>query len=440
MKMAQQLDAPLDCAPAKGTWLLTFKARLRRRESQDIVLGGSLIMLLSTTLVSGVNFFYNVAMARMMGPSEFGHVTAAVTLLMLASAVTLSFQIVCAKLIAQHDLPGAKAGIYKSMARRAWVVSLALGLVLFAGQGPIAAFLRLPDPWILGVLAIGIAAYAPLGVHRGAMQGTCSFGRLGSNFIVEATARFLIAVVLVGAGYGVLGAVGAISASVIVACVLPLVPKQLQVQPLPGIRPSMHEAFQAMIFFVGQVIINNVDILMVKHFFPPEQAGLYAAVALIGRVLYLAAWSIVSAMFPVSAASKEHAEQQQVVFLPMVLVLGVVVVFVLTVSFLPQAIMHGVFGAKFAEGGPLLALYAAATGLYALSVVMMAYEMSRRKASTAWLQLIFSGGVVLAISIFHHDLRQVIVVQIVLMALMLLLVSLGFARRRNRLLAEVAAA
>src|SRR5258708_2281791 len=439
MKMAQQLEAPLDCAP-KGTWLLTFKARLRRRESRDIVLGGSLIMLLSTTLVSGVNFFYNVAMARMMGPSEFGHVTAAVTLLMLASAVRVGFQIGWAKLIAQHDLRGAKAGIYKSMARRAWVVSLALGLVLFAGQGPLAAFLRLPDPWILGVLAIGIAAYAPLGVHRGAMQGTCSFGRLGSNFIVEATARFLIAVVLVGAGYGVLGAVGAISASVIVACVLPLVPKQLQVQPLPGIRPSMHEAFQAMIFFVGQVIINNVDILMVKHFFPPEQAGLYAAVALIGRVLYLAAWSIVSAMFPVSAASKEHAEQQQVVFLPMVLVLGVVVVFVLTVSFLPQAIMHGVFGAKFAEGGPLLALYAAATGLYALSVVMMAYEMSRRKASTAWLQLIFSGGVVLAISIFHHDLRQVIVVQIVLMALMLLLVSLGFARRRNRLLAEVAAA
>src|SRR5258708_9265612 len=164
MKMAQQLEAPLDCAP-KDTWLLTFKARLRRRESRDIVLGGSLIMLLSAPLVSGVNFFYNVAMARMMGPSEFGHVTAAVTLLMLASAVTLSFQIVCAKLIAQHDLPGAKAGIYKSMARRAWVVSLALGLVLFAGQGPLAAFLRLPDPWILGVLAIGFAALPPLTFH-----------------------------------------------------------------------------------------------------------------------------------------------------------------------------------------------------------------------------------------------------------------------------------
>src|SRR5258708_21950144 len=151
MKMAQQLEAPLDCAP-KDTWLLTFKARLRRRESRDIVLGGSLIMLLSTTLVSGVNFFYNVAMARMMGPSEFGHVTAAVTLLMLASAVTLSFQIVCAKLIAQHDLPGAKAGVYKSMSRMEWDVSLALGLFLFSDQGPLVACLRCPDPWMLGGL------------------------------------------------------------------------------------------------------------------------------------------------------------------------------------------------------------------------------------------------------------------------------------------------
>src|SRR5258708_38505080 len=251
MKMAQQLEAPLDCAP-KGTWLLTFKARLRRRESQDSGLGGCLMMRVRTTLVSGANFVSNVAMARMMGPSEFGHFTAAVTLLMLASAVTLSFQIVCAKLIAQHDLPGAKAGIYKSMARRAWVVSLALGLVLFAGQGPLAAFLRLPDPWILGVLAIGIAAYAPLGVHRGAMQGTCSFGRLGSNFIVEATARFLIAVVLVAAGYGVFGAVGAISASGVGACILPPVPQELPVQPLPGMHPPIREAFPANGLFFGE--------------------------------------------------------------------------------------------------------------------------------------------------------------------------------------------
>ncbi len=64
---------------------------------------------------------------------------------------------------------------------------------------------------------------------------------------------------------------------------------------------------QAIVFFVGQVIISNIDILMVKHFFPPDLAGLYAAIALVGRLLYFGAWSIVSAMFPVSAENKRGA-------------------------------------------------------------------------------------------------------------------------------------
>ncbi len=80
-----------------------------------------------------------------------------------------------------------------------------------------------------------------------------------------------------------------------------------------------------------------------------------------------------------------------------------------------------------------MTLYAAATGIYALSVVLMTYEMSRRIANTGWLQLIFSGILVLAIGVFHHTLREVIVVQIVLMAAMLILVSYPFFRRYKQI-------
>ncbi|HET6842061.1 MAG TPA: oligosaccharide flippase family protein [Candidatus Angelobacter sp.] len=410
----------------------------RRKKWSSIVLSGSLIMLFSSTLVSSLNFFFNVAMARMLGPSEFGNVTAAVTLLMLASAVTLAFQLVCAKLVAQQDDAGARAGIYQTLRRKAWMVSLLMGAALFLAQKPFAAFLHLSQPWILGVLALGVAAYVPLGVRRGALQGTCSFNRLGGNFVVESAARFLAAVALVAAGYGVLGAVGAISASVFIACFVVPLPSQMKAQPGPVARISLHEGMQALVFFIGQVIINNIDILLVKHFFEPAQAGLYAAVALVGRVLYLAAWSVVSVMFPVSAASEQHDQNRDVVALPLLLVFGLVSVFTLVVAFLPHFIMHVIFGPRFTDGGHLLALYAAATGIYALSVVLMAHEMSRRTARTAWLQLIFSGILALAIAVFHRDLRQVIVVQVVLMTIMLLLVSISFVRRHHSEFAQEA--
>src|SRR5215471_9046511 len=110
----------------------------QRKSLQALVLGGSIVMLMNTTVVSAINFAYNVVMARMLGPSRFGHVTAMVTLLMLASSVTLSFQLVCAKFVARNETPGGKAQVYRSLRWRAWLVSLLMGGALFAGQVPVA--------------------------------------------------------------------------------------------------------------------------------------------------------------------------------------------------------------------------------------------------------------------------------------------------------------
>lgn len=414
-------------------------AESRRTGARAIVVGGSIIMLASTTLVSILNFAYNVVMARMLGPSKFGHVTASVTLLMLASSVTLAFQMVCAKFVARNQKPGAKARVYRSLLGKAWLVSLALGSAIFIAQKPMAWYLNLPDSWILAVLAIGIAAYVPLGVRRGALQGLCSFGRLSASFIVEALTRLVTGVLLVAAGYSVMGAVGAISAAVLAGYLFPRMAPEMRVKSEEGYPASFGEGIQAIVFFVGQVIICNTDILLVKHFFAPEVAGLYAAVALVGRLLYFASWSVVSAMFPVSAAAPAQDEDPKVIFLPALAVVGMSATFILTLSLFPHLIIHTIFGVEFHQGEPLLALYAAATGTYSLSVVLIAYEMSRRIANTGWLQLLFSGILVLAIGTFHSTLREVIVVQIVLMAAMLLLVSIPFLRRHRQALVREAA-
>lgn len=399
------------------------------------VLNGSIIMLISTSLVAVVNFAFTAAMGRMLGPARFGHVTAIVTILMLASAITLSFQLVCAKFVARNEIAGEKVSIFQSLRRKAWIVSLGVGGALVILQKPFANYLHLPDSWILAVLAVGIAAYIPVGVRRGGMQGTCSFPRLALNFNSEAVSKLVIAVLLVALGFGVMGAVGAISASIVVAYFFPRMPAIFSGQPRAVHQPaSFREGMQVTVFFVGQVIINNIDILLVKHFFAPEQAGLYAAVALVGRILYIASWSVVSAMFPISAGAKPGDKPSHVLLVPLLFVIGISLVFILAASFFPALIIDTVFGQGFSSAGSLLTLYASATALYALSVVLMAYEMARRIANTGWLQLMFSGILVVAIGIFHHTLREVIVVQIVLMAVMLLLVSFPFVRRYKQIL------
>jgi O-antigen/teichoic acid export membrane protein len=410
-----------------------------QRSARSTMLNGSAIMLVAMMLVNVFNFAYNMVMARILGPAAFGNINAAVTLLLLASCISLAFQLVCAKFVARNYSDSSKAAVVHGLLGKAWMVSLAVGAVLFLAQKPVAAYLNVPSPWIIGLLAIGIAAYAPLGVKRGAMQGVCAFPRLGTNFVLEALTRFFLGAGLVIAGYGVLGAVGAISASVIVACFIPRIPAQLRVQAGTAEPPSYAEAIQAIVFFVGQVIINNIDILLVKHFFPSDPAGIYAAISQIGRLLYFASWfGVVNAMFPVAAAATPDQKKAHGIGLPLLLVLGLSLIFIAGAALFPHLIMGVIFGSRFIEIGWLLALYATATALYSFSVVFIAYEMSRRIANTGWLQLMFSGALVLGIGLFHQSLHQVIMVRIVLMAAMLLLVALPFLRRHNK--AELAEA
>ncbi len=415
-------------APADRRGWRSALSRLRSEPAHSRILGGSLVMLVGSGLVSAVNFGYNVAVARLLGPAGFGHAAAAVTLLMLISAITLAYQLVCAKFVARNESAGAKAAVYRTLLRRAWIVGILLGGVIGAASRPVATYLHLPSANLVILLAAGIAFYIPLGVKRGGLQGVCAFRGLSANFILEALVKFLGAIVLILLGYGVLGAVAAIAGSVILAYFVPPTPRELRVAAEAGLPASFGEGIQAIVFFVGQVVINNIDILLVKHFFAATAAGMYAAVALVGRVVYMLSWSVVSAMFPVSAGGKRTQDDVAVLFVPLGIVLGIALVFTVGLGLFPKLALRVVFGPGFAAQGfgGLLMLYAAATGVYSLGVVLMAYEMSRRIANTSWVQLAFSGAIMVGICLFHSTLREVVMVQFLLMILLLIATSVPF--------------
>ncbi len=64
--------------------------------------------------------------------------------------------------------------------------------------------------------------------------------------------------------------------------------------------------------------------------------------------------------------------------------------------------------------------------VYSLSAVIITYEMSYKIANTSWIQLAFSGVVIGGICLFHSSLRQVILVQLVLMCALLFFVAMPF--------------
>jgi O-antigen/teichoic acid export membrane protein len=407
----------------------------QKQESKTLqarVLSGSFVLLLGSGLAAAINFAYNVSVARFLGPTSFGHATAVYTLLTLISAVTLSFQIVPAKVVAQQSTPEAKGAVYRDFHRSAWVCGILVALLLVLFQSGIASFLKLPSPVLVDLIAIGAAFYVPLGSRRGYIQGAYGFRLLATNLVLEGVVRLGGSLLLIMFGLGVKGVIAANAAAIAVAYFAaapklpPAVPNQLR------LSYALRESLQAMVFFAGQVLINNCDIVLVKHFFPPTMAGLYAAVAMVGRVIFAFSSAVVNSMFPlVAGTNDEQRKDLKVIATSLLLVLSIGSAVALTLRLTPASIWTDFFGSGFLITGKyglsyLLALYAITTVVYSLSVVMITYEMSYKIANTSWIQLAFSGVLIAGICEFHSSLREVILVQLVLMVVLFVLVALPF--------------
>ncbi|MGA7521380.1 MAG: hypothetical protein WBW84_02805 [Acidobacteriaceae bacterium] len=399
------------------------------------IVSGSFVLLVGSAVATATNLAYNVAVARFLGPAGFGHATAVYTLLILISAATLSIQIVSAKMVAQQSAPGGKRAVYHLFHRAAWAVGIGFGLVLLIFQRPIASFLNLPGPSLVALLAVGAAFYVPLGARRGFVQGACSFRSLATSLVIEGVGRLGGSLLLIRMGLGVPGVIAANSAAVVLAYVL-LIPQRGPSLRMPGLRlEAQRETLQALIFFAGQVLISNWNIVLVKHFFAPRGAGLYAAVAMVGRVIFTSSWAVVNSMFPLVAGTRaEDRGNPRVIATPLLLVLGVGGVIVLALHLAPPWIWTTFFGKGFFLTGRydlsyLMEMYGIMTVIYCLSVVLITYEMSYRIANTSWVQLAFSGALIGGVCVFHGSLHQVIWVQLAVMIALLLVVAVPFVIR-----------
>ena len=404
----------------------------RRKTLQARIVSGSIVLLSGSGLNTAINLAYNIAVARYLGPKGFGHATVIYTILVLLSAITLAIQLIATKIIARQETPEAKSAVYRLFHRASWVCGIVTALSLVAFKSGIADYLNLPASSLVSIIAIGAAFYVPLGARRGFVQGTCGFRNLAANLVTEQAVRLIGSLALIALGWGLYGVIAANSAAIAIAYYTIRV-KLTGRGPVPiRFSNAAHETFQAAIFFAGQMIINNGGIVLVNHFFLAREAGYYAAVAMVGRVIFSFSQAVVNSTFPlVAGTTNEERRDLRVIATSLLLVLGVGAAISVALCIAPAELWTHLFGADFAIAGKynlpyLLALYALATVIYSLAGVIITFEMSYKIANTSWVQLGFSGVLLGAICLFHSSLREVVLVQLVLMILLFMFIAVPF--------------
>lgn len=398
---------------------------------------GAALLFASMTLVNLGNYVFNLVFARWLGPSSYADIALVVTLLLTLTFATASLQLTSARFTARGSAADGDA-VRRALGRWAVAAGVALGALCVAGSPALASFFRTSSVLPFALLGAALPLYLAMGVHRGALQGRLQFVALSMSYQAEMWVRLLGAAVLVALGLGTAGAVGGLTASIVAAWYVArrsigrggAAPAGWRVD-----REVQRFAGAALLTIVGQILIGNSDVLIVKHAFSPAEAGGYAAVAVVGRIVFFAASATTMAMFPMVARRQRLGQPTlPVMAAAMAAVAAISLPLVALTAVAPDALVGALFGPSYAWVAPLLLPYAVASALYSLASVAVTHRLALGDVRGSLLALgagVAQGALLLAAG---TTLGLVVGIQVALMGLLVvtaLALELVAARRRS---------
>ncbi|HEY5689494.1 MAG TPA: oligosaccharide flippase family protein, partial [Yeosuana sp.] len=331
------------------------------------------LFMLSVLAVNGGNYLYNLILGRLLGPAEFADAAVLITFLLVLSFVAMTFQLVTAKFSVVFENSVFTSFITK-VYKNATLVGLGLGVLIIVFSNQLQAVFNTSSSSMFAIFGVGVPLYFIMSVNRGVFQGKKEFKYLSITYQAEMFSRLIITLGLIF--------LFKMQSSVVIAIgilfsfgfgLVPFKFKNINFKTLSVIEASKSKQVRS--FFVitafyelTQIIINNSDILLVKHYFESYEAGLYASLALIGRIVYFIAWMFVMLLLPtVVQLKKEGKETAPVLFKYVGYIAAIALVIVLGCSIFPETAITLLFGDSYLAMAPLLWKYALATGMFAVS-------------------------------------------------------------------------
>lgn len=416
-------------------FILTFIKRIAKHP----LISGSTVLFVGSFIANIFNYIFNLVMGRMLSVPDYGLYTSlsSVFLLLAIFGGALSTVITryAAKFSGSENENGIKALLHVS-AKFIFVGSL-IQLILSIVLLPVLnSFLHIDNSLYTLIIIFTIFFTFLLSVPTGFFQGKMRFTLLSSISISQPIIKVIAAVLIIYLGFGVLGPLVGLFLSAFIPVVILGVYLFNHYKKKNYSGKFDREQFKkdffhsSVIFFlagIGLAVIQNSDIILVRHFLKAHDAGLYAALSLMGKAIFYFTSPIALAFFPIIAYKKERNER---LLHTVILAVGIVSLVSLSISFVyffyPEFVLRIFFPAQeYKVLSKYLGIFAIYILLLSVATLFNSYYLSIGKKKVYLLTLIAGIAQVILISIFHESILQVIYVLLGI-SMLLLLAFIGY--------------
>lgn len=376
------------------------------RAKQSAAGRGGASFLVASVGLSASNFVFNAVISRLIGPAGYGALGSLLNVVFVLSVPLAALAAAVTQVVVGAGGSSAVGG-YRRMSVQAVVGgTLATGAWSVASPA-IAGFLHLGSVAPVLVMGLWIVPASLAAVWQGALMGEGRFTVVAvAQFVGSGVVRLVLAIGLVMAGLGIIGAVLATVSSAVLLCALqaPAMRGRLGALSVGEIRPA--DAGRSIAGVGGATMLVSLDTWLARHFLDPHAAGYFAAASTAGRIALFMPGAVVLVAFPRflvgSGRSREaHSALANTAF--WVVSASMVVAEVLTA--VPSLVTHLLFGAAFDASAPILGIVAVADAAVGLISVLVYYQLARR---SRWAMAAWGGCLLMAAlaSALHGSMRQ----------------------------------
>lgn len=385
---------------------------------------GSLVMLIGTNIYNAGQFLFHIIAGRVLGKAYYGDIAALINILGIFALVQISLGLTVVRFVAAEKDKKRLSGLVKWAVLWSTIFGLIVAIIILFFAGTISEFLNLSQSQATYYLAPIIFFYAIASITRSVLQGLLRFGWYVISVLSEIGLKLVLTVIFFTAGYAVVGGMMAVLIGVAFSFIIGFLPIKTYFFSkkviIPDSRSLIKYSIPAFLQGIALTSMYSTDLFLVKHYFNPEVAGLYAGLAKLGSIVFFAVSPIAGVMFPMVAKKQSYGESYHSVFYTSLLLVAGIAALVVLSYFLVPEIFLSALGASFLEGAGILWWFGLFMGLLAVAMLLIQFYLSLGK--TFIVGFFIAGALLQTVLIiaFHSSLLQVVQVSIFSAALLVI--------------------
>ena len=337
---------------------------------------------------NGIAVIFTAIFARVLGSEDYGVLAAALSTYLILSVPGYALQVAVSRAVAVRRL-GARGELGVTLRRWTWRLAAGTLALVVAGalfREPLAELLSVDAPWAAAATLPTMSLWVLLSVERGVLAGLGEYRAVGISIVGEAAGRLGLGLALVLAGLGTTGAyLGTPLAMAAAALVLGRVLARRDDPQAsdPGaadaarLRELLREAVVPIVALGLIAVLQNVDVIVVRHQVAEVQAGAYAAAAVAAKVVVWTAIGVALYVIPEAAGRTAAGRVARPVLLRACAVVAVVAApALLAMTLAPKLVLRLGFGPSYEVAAGALPLLGVAMSVLALTYLTVNYLLA----------------------------------------------------------------